>query len=85
MNAPQVRGITGLLDGILSPTRQAAADSHGANQPKKHAHAGHLASTSVSSSPITVRRGRPPGKAVAAARKEKVTIWITSLDSHSLG
>jgi hypothetical protein len=77
MNAGHIRGITGLLDGILSP-QEPAADSHNANQPRKSTPAEQIGTTPVLPPATAVRRGRPPGNAAVVAPKEKVTVRITS-------
>jgi hypothetical protein len=78
MSTPQVRGIAGLLNGILStkPTPAALAP-----KPKSKAHTIPLSNAPAPSAPksmIAVRRGRPPGHS-AAVLKEKVTLRITSV------
>jgi hypothetical protein len=77
MSTPHIRGVTGLLDGILSPARQTAADTGQAHQPTNNTPIGQSAVASARPLRVTVRRGRPPGKANAALPKEKVTVWIT--------
>jgi hypothetical protein len=78
MNTPKIRGITGLLDEILSPAGQTAAGIGQAHQLTNNPPIGQSAVASARQLPITVRRGRPPGKANAALPKEKVTVWITA-------
>jgi hypothetical protein len=78
MSTPQIRGVTGLLDGILSPARQTATDFHNGSQPKTAVSAGQVATSPVPPPSTPVRRGRPPGNTAAVAQKEKVTVWITS-------
>jgi uncharacterized protein (DUF4415 family) len=75
---PPVRGITGLLDGILSPSGQPVPNSPKASQHKNCLPTRESASPSTPAAPIPVRRGRPPGNATASSPKEKVTVWITS-------
>jgi len=74
MTTTQVRGITGLLDGILSPTRPRASE-HRENRPPKRTQNNP---PHPQSPPIAVRRGRPPGNSRVVSPKEKVTVWITS-------
>jgi hypothetical protein len=78
MSAPQVCGITGLLEGILSPARQAFPNHQNASQSKNSRPIHQSLSPSTPSFSVPVRRGRPPGKGPATSRKEKVTVWITS-------
>jgi hypothetical protein len=78
MTAPQVRGITGLLDGILSPARPVGPNCQKARQPKNTLLASQSPLPSDPPLPVPVRRGRPPGKATATSPKEKVTVWISS-------
>lgn len=76
MNAPQLRGITGLLNGILSVETR---DSKAVAKPNKATHTKwtpHAASNDAPKPATAVRRGRPPGKSAARIRKEKVTVWI---------
>ena len=82
MSTAQVRGITGLLDGILTPDERPAARPAG--KPSEDA-------PSMTDRPTdslvgrvdtpkhtrpTVRRGRPPGRGRISQPKEKVTVWI---------
>ena len=78
MSTPRIRGVTGLLDEILSPVRQTPADTRQTHQPTNNPGIGQSAAASTPKSPVTVRRGRPPGKPNAALPKEKVTVWITA-------
>ena len=83
MSKAQVSGITGLLDGILSPA--AKPDS-------RFPHNTHPTSGSAGKSPPAramparpaVRRGRPPGKAAESRPKEKMTVWLerSLIDSY---
>jgi len=80
-----LRGITGLLDEILSPARQTAADSGpGPGNPSEngpspvHLHDQPDSSLSLPVSRVVARRGRPPGKATAAVLREKVTVRIAT-------
>lgn len=78
MSAPQVRGVAGLLDGILSPARQEEACTHSDIQPKKKVLTNRTAMGPALPPVTSVRRGRPPGNTARIAPKEKVTVWITS-------
>jgi hypothetical protein len=78
MSTPQIRGVTGLLDGILSPARPAAPNCGNKSQPKNTSPTNEPPSPSTPSFPVPVRRGRPPGNGAPTSPKEKVTVWITS-------
>jgi hypothetical protein len=78
MSTPQIRGVTGLLDGILSPARQLVPDCPHARQPKNTPPTNESRPPSTSLFPVPVRRGRPPGNGARTSPKEKVTVWITS-------
>jgi len=78
MTPHQVHGITGLLDGILSPTRQAVSNCPNAGQPRNDRPTRESPPPSIPAFPVPVRRGRPPGKGAATSPKEKVTVWITT-------
>jgi hypothetical protein len=78
MSAPQVRGIVGLLDGILSPGQQAVTNSPKASYPMSKRPVGEPSLLSTAPFPVPVKRGRPPGKRRAASPKEKVTLRIAS-------
>ena len=84
MSTAQVRGITGLLDGILSPATTLATDSPEENYTKQNSSAERRPAASDMPTRTTVRRGRPPGKARITQPKEKVTVWIESslIDSY---
>jgi hypothetical protein len=77
MTVPQVRGIVGLLDGILSPS-QATTNSPKAGFPKNNRPVGEPSLSSTATFPVPVRRGRPPGTLRAASPKEKITLRIPS-------
>ena len=88
MSAPQVRGITGVLDGILSPPAKPADVSSSLHPatPGPDQQAAHT-EPSPANPPDrpSVRRGRPPGKAAAnRLPKEKMTVWIerTLVDAY---
>lgn len=78
MTPPTVRGVRGLLDGILSPTVLSSAEPVTvepiATVPIRNDHAARSATVS----PAFVRQGRPPRKQSADAAKEKITVRITS-------
>jgi uncharacterized protein (DUF4415 family) len=78
MIRPKARGITGLLDGILSTDECASADSGRIGS----SNASLLDRTDATDCPnvprTTARRGRPAGKAVAAVPREKVTVRIAT-------
>ena len=78
MSTTQVRGITGLLDGILSPATTPVTNSPEENYTKQNASAERRPAASDKPTRTTVRRGRPPGKRTASSPKEKVTVWISS-------
>ncbi len=78
MTAPRVRGITGLLDGILSPAQQPVPNGRNVSRPKDDCPTRESSSPSTPQFPVPVRRGRPPGKGAVTSPKEKVTVWITS-------
>ena len=78
MSTPRIRGVTGLLDQILLTAECASADSRGAGSSTAGLH-GRTGSTDYTNEPrVVARRGRPSGKAVAAAPKEKVTVRIAT-------
>lgn len=83
MSAPQVRGITGLLDGILSSANQTNPERPKDGLPKKTACTAS-ATASIDTTAITpVRRGRPPGTLTPSGPKMKLTVRVTgSLISH---
>ena len=75
MTASQVRGITGLLDGILSPAQSTRIERQLVPQPPSSPRNDEPLTAAAT---IAVRRGRPPGKGQASTPKEKVTVWIKS-------
>jgi hypothetical protein len=75
MTIAQVRGIAGLLNGILSPTEPAGIEQRRMPQPSSSP---RIKEPLPAVSPIAVRRGRPPGSRQASTPKEKVTVWIKS-------
>jgi hypothetical protein len=78
MSTPQIRGVTGLLDQILSTVEGASADSPEAGSSMAGLH-GRIGSTDFPGVPrVVARRGRPSGKTIAAAAKEKVTVRIAT-------
>lgn len=78
MSTPHIRGVTGLLNGILSPARPLVPDCSDAQRPRMNPSATVPMQRSTPQLPVRVRRGRPPGKLLATASKEKVTVWISS-------
>jgi len=84
MSTTQVRGITGLLDGILSPATTPVTNFPEENYTKQSASAERRPAASDTPIRTTVRRGRPPGKARISPPREKVTVWIESslIDSY---
>ena len=78
MSTPHVRGVTGLLDQILSSVERTSADSEDVCSSS----AGRLGRTSSTVCPgvprVVARRGRPLGRTVAATAKEKVTVRIAT-------
>lgn len=86
MKAGQVRGIAGLLDGILSSQpRPAHSRSDKAVQSSLSADdTARAVPPAADSTRTAVRRGRPPGKGRVVQPKEKVTVWIERnlLDSY---
>jgi hypothetical protein len=78
MKKPKVRGIAGLLDGILSTVECTTADSSEGGS----SIANLLDRTDAAGCPNVprraARRGRPSGKAVAAVPREKVTVRIAA-------
>jgi len=77
MNTSPIRGITGLLDGILSPVSQVPTTPQRAIRPRNIAPTRRTPSASTQASSVTVRRGRPPGKTTVVCLKEKVTLRST--------
>jgi len=86
MNKAQVRGITGLLDGILTAATSPAPDSTSIRQERTTNGLPVVTPpvSSVTPPRTTVRRGRPPGKSRITQPKEKVTVWIerSLIDSY---
>jgi uncharacterized protein (DUF4415 family) len=78
VSTPHIRGVTGLLDQILSTTECELADS-GENDSSTARTHGRTGSNDCRRVPrVVARRGRPSGKAVATASKEKVTVRIAT-------
>jgi hypothetical protein len=76
MSTPQVRGINGLLSGILSA--EPAAPLPPPSRKPRNIPLTNVVVPIAPKSVIAVRRGRPPGPSAVAEPKEKVTVWITS-------
>jgi len=78
MSKSHGRGIAGLLDQILSTSGPGPRNlpENGPPPVRLHDHPGSSISLYVPRA--VARRGRPPGKAIAAASKEKVTVRITT-------
>ena len=78
MSTPHIRGVTGLLDQILSTGESKPADFEVKDSSIANLH-GRTGSNDRQYVPrVVARRGRPSGKAAAAASKEKVTVRITT-------
>lgn len=78
MSSPHIRGIGGFLDHILTSNGPRVNHSRQGNHRADEPLAEHLSLPSNTGPSPRVRRGRPPGKPAASARKEKVTVWIPS-------
>ncbi len=77
MNDAPIRGVAGLLDRILSSEAEVPTSSRRAIRPRNTPHPDQARSAATHPFPVTVRRGRPPGKAATACLKEKVTVRLT--------
>lgn len=78
MSTPHIRGVTGLLDQILSTAESKPADFDEIDSSTSHLH-GRTGSDVCRTVPrVVARRGRPSGKAATAASKEKVTVRIST-------
>ena len=78
MTTPHIRGVTGLLDQILSTAEPKPADFEFNDSSTARLH-GRTGSNDCRNVPrVVARRGRPSGKAAAATCKEKVTVRITT-------
>lgn len=77
MNDAPIRGVAGVLESILSSEAQVPTSSRRAICPRNTPPPDKARSATTHASPVTVRRGRPPGKAAMACLKEKVTVRIT--------
>lgn len=78
MSKPQGRGITGLLDQILSNSGPQPGNLPEKDPLPTHLHDQPGSSVSLHVPRVVARRGRPPGKAAAAAPREKLTVRITT-------
>jgi hypothetical protein len=78
MSKSQGRGITGLLDQILSTSGPGRANPPENCLSPVHLHDQLGGSLSLHVPRVVARRGRPPGKAAAAAPREKVTVRIAT-------
>ena len=80
MSKAQVRGISGLLDSILSPPSQAkpAAVAREANHQSEGAEFNPPKAVENLPLAASVRRGRPPGRSRLKVIKEKLTVRIES-------
>ena len=78
MSKPQGRGITGLLDQILSTSRPEPGNplEHGPLPVHLQDHPGSSVPLHVPG--VVARRGRPPGKAAVATPREKLTVRIAT-------
>ena len=84
MSKSQVPGITGLLDGILTPADKPAGDAGRQDvQPVTEASSERLTPSTVRVRP-RVRLGRPPGRSRTSQPKEKLTVWVerSLIDSY---
>lgn len=78
MSKSQGRGITGVLDQIIS-TREPGRGNYPENVPSPtRLHDQPHSSISIPVPRVVARRGRPPGKAAAAAPREKFTVRIAT-------
>jgi hypothetical protein len=78
MSTPHIRGVAGLLDQILTTVECTPPDSGrtGSSIARQYPRIG---STDCPNVPrVVARRGRPSGKAVAVASKEKVTVRVAT-------
>jgi len=78
MSKPQGRGITGLLDQILSNSGPQPGDLAEKDPSPIHLHDQPGSSVSLRVPRVVARRGRPPGKTAAAAPREKFTVRIAT-------
>jgi hypothetical protein len=78
MSKPQGRGITGLLDQILSTSGPQPENLPEKDPSPVHLHDQPGSSVSLHVPRVVARRGRPPGKAAAAAPREKFTVRIAT-------
>ena len=78
MSRSQGRGITGLLDQILSTSGPGPGNPPENGPLPVHLHDQPGSSVSLHVPRVVARRGRPPGKAAAAAPREKVAVRIAT-------
>jgi len=78
MSKSQGRGITGLLDQILSTSGPEPENPPDNDPSPVHLHDQPGSSDALHAPRVVARRGRPPGKAAAAAPREKVTVRIAT-------
>lgn len=78
MSTSQIRGVTGLLDQILSPNECRPADPGANESSTTRIHVSRGSNDCRHVPRVAARRGRPSGKAAATASKEKVTVRIAT-------
>jgi hypothetical protein len=78
MSKSQGRGIAGLLDQILSNSGPQPGNLPEKDPSPIHLHDQPGGSVSLQVPRVVARRGRPQGKAAAAAPREKVTVRIAT-------
>jgi len=78
MSKSQGRGITGLLDQILSTSGPGRGNPPENVPLPAHLHDQPFSNVSIPVPRVVARRGRPPGKASAAAPREKFTVRIAT-------
>ena len=78
MSKSQGRGVKGLLDQILSTSGPEPGNPPESFPPPVHSHDQPASSVSFPLPRVVARRGRPPGKAAAAAPREKLTVRIAT-------
>jgi len=78
MSKPQGRGITGLLDQILSNSGPQPGNLPEKDPSPIHLHDQPDSSVSPHVPRVVARRGRPPGKATVHVPREKFTVRIAT-------
>jgi hypothetical protein len=78
VSTPHIRGVTGLLDQILSPIECRPADPVANESSTTRIHVRTDSNDCRQVPRVAARRGRPSGKAAATASKEKVTVRIAT-------